>query len=358
MKEIELENESRVECKKVQKLSNIIWAVVYFALCSVPVVYSIYNLYSSFVKGEEMNWFLLFPITIGIFFMFFFINILLNNPVYIFTREEIKKRHPLFPFFGEDTVCQYKNIDRYLQVYADYMTYFVTSDAGGATLNNAAEYWFMSGDKVMFVLPANYKNVREARKILPIRFAGEVQLSRKQYENHDIRGAQLIQRETPAGNNVMSGNTIFLVAKNGEKPGCFFYFLLILFVPSVLMLPVLIFSDLEGSMAGVVFLLASLAFFAYIFFLGRKKGWVTIDEKNGILKLESGCKPLVKDKYLPIAQLQMVRVDRRKNKTTFYDDRGVWCEFLNSATKNFPDLYQALILLHSKGKIKLEIVEG
>ena len=92
----------------------------------------------------------------------------------------------------------------------------------------------------------------------------------------------------------------------------------------------------------------------FVFMIGRKSGWVTIDEGKGIIILKSMSKPLRRNKILPLEQVTLVHINRKESKTIIYDENGVWGELRHMAINKYDIIYTALLALKVKGKLKVE----
>ena len=213
----------------------------------------------------------------------------------------------------------------------------------------------MKDDKVVFSLSANLQNMEEARQLFPFPYAGEMQLSRQQYFAHDISSAMTKEEIENVSPEVLQDD-IVIQAKNGCTPGCVGYFLIALFAPILITAPLQYLDGNYNENSGtalIIMLVFGLAIFLFIYYNGRKNGWVVIDERNGILTLKSSAKPFLKNKTLPLNEVTMVRIDRQKGRTTIYDAKGEWCFFLHQATRNYNKVYEALIALKAKGKLNV-----
>ena len=282
---------------------------------------------------------------------------LFNNPVYFFTDKDVVKKE----LFGhEKVVLVYNDVDHYYLVHADYTNNGIGTPKKDIPFRIASEYWFMKGDEVVSTIGSDFQNIQEALKMIPSYFAGEIQLSREQSVKRDIRGVKT-KEELKNLDYESLGKDVYVVARSNLKPGCLFKLVLLFFCP-VLLSGVAQFISGEnwGDNSSLVLVFLFSLFFVLLLLMyvkGKKKGWLTIDEKNGVFDLGSLGKPLRKNKILPINQMVHVEIDRKKNVTTVYDENGAWCEIIHQRTPNYHEVYEALYVLAAKGKIKLKETE-
>ena len=342
-------DENRVECKKKYKVSD------YLEACFVGgfAVFFLFIMVYCAMKEHETLWFLLIPIIIILFILVG----KFNKPIYIFTNNEARKRWPLFPFFGEKTVFKYSDIDRYCLVFCSYTDAKIIGGNPYVSGLNASKYWFMKGDKVVFSLDSEFQNLEEMKDLLPFPFAGEMQLSPTQYQNRDISGAITRQAMEKIDPETLK-REIYVESKGNPfaKPGCIGWMIVLMCAPLLLLSPIAFFVEgTDVSWGGMALMFVCVAFMLwFVFMIGRKSGWVTIDEGKGIIILKSMSKPLRRNKILPLEQVTLVHINRKESKTIIYDENGVWGELRHMAINNYDIIYTALLALKAKGKLKVE----
>lgn len=339
--------EKSVECKMKLTRSQIVTACIMGCILLVFIAVFIYRFYIN-----QVVWGVLIPIAL----LLYILISMLSRSRFVFTKQDIRKRRPVL---GDEIICKYSNIDRYYLVYCDSSQVILAGENGYLDHVEAADYWFMKDDKVVFSLSAKHQNMEEARQLFPFPYSGEMQLSRQQYLAHDISGV-ITKEEIENVNPEALQDNVFIQAKNGCAPGCMGYLLIALFAPILITAPLQFLDGNTNESSGlalVIMLVLGVAIFLFIYYNGHKNGWVVIDERNGILILKSSAKPFLKNKTLPISEVTLVRIDRQKGKTTIYDGKGEWCYFFHQATRNYNKVYEALFALKAKGKLNVEEVK-
>lgn len=339
--------EKSVVCKMKLTRTQIVIVSIFGGMLLLFIAAFIYGFYTNHIV-----WVMLMPIAL----LLYIVLSILCRSGYVFTQKDIRKRRPVL---GEEFICKYSDIDRYYLVYCDSSHVIPIGETGYLDHVEAADYWFMKDDKVVFSLSAKHQNMEEARQLFPFPYSGEMQLSRQQYFAHDISSAMTKEEIENVSPEALQDD-IIIQAKNGCAPGCVGYLLIALFAPILITAPLQYLAGNTNENSGtalIIMLVFGLAIFLFIYYNGRKNGWVVIDERNGILTLKSAAKPFVKNKTLPISEVTLVRIDRQKGKTTIYEGKGEWCYFLHQATRNYNKVYEALIALKAKGKLNVEEVK-
>ena len=358
MKQVECKMK-QVECKIQLSLSQIIWGIFVSILFLSWTLLCLYFFIESYNDPEsETLWGGLVPIFVGFYLEFLMVKRLHS---YIFTETEIRKRYLLLPFLGSFLVKRYADLDCYYSIFTNRHRQIVRQDGSGYVhFEKETDLWFVKGKKVLFSLDTrfsifHYSNLKEAIDLIPIPFAGFGVLSEYDYNKNNISQATIVYNFGETVNSELYDKDVNLVVINGLHPGCLYKVALCLIIP-LFLISLFIFTEYGVSRALFFFFFFAISPSLAIFIFNRKKGWLTIDEKNNMLSYESCIKPFIQKKTLPFQQVQFIKVDCNSNKSTIYDRTGaVWIELPHEKVLNLSEMTQAINVLHARGKINMMV---